>query len=98
MPTLFKHPKKRKIHPCSNSSSKLYNIPEYRKLRETHIMRHPLCEMCLQDGIITPVQDVHHKRPFGWALNEEEQISLLLDPDNLISLCKKHHKEVHRQL
>ena len=72
MPTLQKPKKKKRKKNCSNGSSKLYNLPEYKKLRAAYIMEHPLCEMCLKEGKTTPIQEVHHIRPFGWATTEEE--------------------------
>ena len=41
---------------------KYYNTPEWKKLRETYIKEHPLCEDCLNEGKVVPAEDIHHIR------------------------------------
>lgn len=98
MPTIQRIEKKTKKAPPKNSDmrelrKKAYQNPQWRKLRDVYIKEHPLCEMCLKEGKVTPAEDIHHKiSPFkGGAVNQ----SLLLDYNNLQSLCKVHHQLVH---
>ena len=63
---------------------------DWNKLSLWYRSMHPLCEQCLASGITTPVALVHHKA----AVKENK--SLRLDIGNLISLCKKHHREAHQ--
>ena len=74
---------------------KAYQSKEWRALRDNWMKMHPLCEECLLEGKITPAEDVHHVRtPFkGGVINYQ----LLLDKNNLTSLCKKHHAEIHNK-
>ena len=106
MPTIKKIEKK----PYYNSDkkklrAKYYNKVEWKKLRQWHLMEHPLCEMCLdentknEDGSIgekiTIAQDVHHIiSPFQFE-DENTIIQFLLSDSNLMSLCKWHHSQQH---
>jgi 5-methylcytosine-specific restriction protein A len=50
-------------------------------VRNRHVAVHPRCEAC---GSVAEL-NVHHLQPF------HEHPELELDPDNLITLCRKHH-------
>jgi len=51
----------------------------WRKVRKAHIKKHPYCEVCgSKKGV-----EVHHVEDFS------EHPELELDPNNLISLCRK---------
>lgn len=100
MPTLNLSPKKTKQNNHNNTAhrelrAKAYNNTEWRKLRNSYIKIHPLCEECLDKGKITPAEDVHHiKSPFS---NNTINYNLLLDSDNLKSVCKECHAEIHNK-
>jgi len=74
---------------------KAYNNTAWRKMRDTYLHEHPICEECLKKGKITPAEDIHHKKsPFkGGEIN----YGLLLDYDNLMAVCKKCHQAIHNQ-
>lgn len=74
---------------------KAYQNTTWRKLRETYMREHPICEECLKKGKVTAAQDIHHKvSPFkGGEIN----YTLLLDPDNLMALCKDCHGNIHAE-
>ena len=72
-----------------------YNNTQWKKLRETYLKNNPLCADCLAKGKITPATSVHHiKSPFK---NGEINYGLLLDYDNLMSLCHECHGERHAE-
>ena len=72
---------------------KAYNNTAWRKLREVYIHEHPLCEECLKKGKVTSAEDIHHKRsPFQKG---EINYALLMDKDNLMSVCKECHGNIH---
>lgn len=72
-----------------------YQNTAWRKMRDCYIKEHPLCDECLKNGKITPAEDVHHIRsPFKKG---EINWALLLDEDNLMSLCKTCHAEIHNK-
>ena len=58
-------------------------------------MSHPLCEICQALGKVTPAEDVHHKDSF---LNYRGSMMYYkaYDYNNLMSLCKEHHAELHK--
>ncbi len=59
----------------------------WRRVRSRYVKTHPFCEMCFEEGVLTPVEEVHHKIP----LSEGGTHGI----DNLISLCKSCHSRVH---
>ena len=98
MPTINRLPKKPKTSSRNETEmrelrAKCYSNTAWRKLRETYLKEHPLCEDCLAEGKVTPATDVHHiKSPFRKG---EVNWNLLLDYNNLASLCKEHHGARH---
>ena len=71
---------------------KAYQNRHWRKLRDTYLKEHPICEECLKHGKVTPAEDVHHiKSPFrGGEIN----YNMLLDYHTLESVCKDCHGEI----
>jgi hypothetical protein len=55
--------------------------PQWPAVRRHHLEKHPKCEACGTGEHI----EVHHVIPFHIDQSKE------LDPDNLITLCRKHH-------
>jgi hypothetical protein len=49
----------------------------------------PLCEACLERGMVTPTTEVHHKESI------EQAPWLRLEPTNLVCLCNECHKAEH---
>ena len=105
MPTINKPPRKPKStfhndNPSRELRKKAYGDPRWRKVRQTYIQAHPLCEQCLKEGKVyagtleDPLQ-VHHKQsPFkGNTINYD----LLLDDNNLETLCSYHHSLHHKE-
>lgn len=98
MPTINKKTNKQKTIEMPNESARYYNSKWWKTLRNGYIRNNPLCYMCAINGRSTAAEEVHHKTPFMTGKTEEERWNLLLDPDNLISLCKDCHREIHRQM
>ena len=99
MPTL-KKPKKMNIKRVrvtdpNAERQKVYNTRRWRNLRASYLMEHPLCEICKKNGVITPAVDVHHRDSFTnyTGLN---MLDKAFDYDNLLSLCKKCHGNIHK--
>ena len=59
----------------------------WKRIRDRYVSQHPLCEQCLEHGILRPVEEVHHKIPLVEGGTHEE--------NNLISLCKECHARIH---
>lgn len=77
---------------------RLYNNKKWKKLRLGYLIYHPLCEKCLEKNIVKSAEDVHHiNSPFDDNLSDSERLGRLLDPNNLMALCKECHGNLHRQ-
>jgi len=59
----------------------------WRKIRARYVKEHPLCERCLKEGRLVPVQIVHHILPKAEGGSD--------DFGNLMSLCQGCHNKVH---
>ena len=110
MPYIKQLPKKKYINKNRNNRKrnktdkeklriKLYNNKKWKKLRESFLIYHPLCQMCEEKGVITPTSCVHHiNSPFDDGLTDEERIGRLCDPCNLMALCHHCHGLLHLHL
>ena len=58
----------------------------WKRIRDRHAAQHPLCEMCLKNGKVTPTEEVHHIVPLSRGGTHAS--------DNLMSLCKSCHSEI----
>lgn len=76
-------------------SSQYYNSSRWHNLRDRYIKHHPFCEMCEMNGKVKLAEQVHHKKEFMKGTTDEERWNLLLDEDNLMSLCCECHKQIH---
>lgn len=75
---------------------KLYNSQAWKNLSMIYKQEYPLCECCKIDGKTSSVEEVHHLIKFDDQEKEEVRSMLLLDKDNLISLCKDCHQKYHK--
>ena len=62
----------------------------WHRIRARYVAAHPLCEQCLKEGRITPVEEVHHIVPISKGGTHAE--------DNLMSLCQSCHTKIHHDL
>lgn len=72
-----------------NSGDRGYDA-QWQKVRDMKANQDPLCEQCLKESRIVPLDIVHHIKPI------ETHPELRLAIDNLISLCNAHHEETHK--
>ena len=77
---------------------RLINSHRWVKLRAKKVSASPLCERCLEKGLTTPMDEVHHIVPIESAPDFETMKLLAYDIKNLQSLCRECHKEAHREL
>ena len=61
----------------------------WKRIRDSFVQQHPLCELCKAEGKLTPTQEVHHKVPLSQDGTH--------DRNNLIALCKSCHSKIHAQ-
>ena len=64
----------------------------WRKVRNRKLKANPLCENCQSVGILKPADIVHHIVPV------ETDKTIRLVPENLMSLCRDCHEEIHGRL
>jgi 5-methylcytosine-specific restriction protein A len=64
-----------------------YNTRQWLSLRQIQLSRHPLCEGCKAEGIITPATVVDHI--FPWSQIGEQAFYM----NKFQSLCVPHHSE-----
>ena len=75
-----------------------YNTTKWRKARQAHLVREPLCQQCLREGkvyagsIEDPLQVHHIRSPFQ---NGKIDWELGLDDSNLETICSYHHGLEH---
>ena len=63
---------------------------KWKRIRDRYAAAHPLCEMCLKEGRLTPVEEVHHILPVSRGGTHGS--------DNLMSLCRSCHTRIHHGL
>ena len=99
MPTIYRPPKKKKTYNSDRRKERqmIYNTDRWRKLRASYLMNHPLCERCQSQGTVREASDVHHKVSFMSTDDQIERESLAYDYDNLESLCRECHNEIHNK-
>ena len=96
MPTINKKPLLLNKSTRKQDRAKYYGNTQWKNLRKIYLQSHPLCEKCLQNDIVTPTSDIHHKlSPFDPNISEMERWKRLLDYDNLMSLCQECHGNLH---
>ena len=61
----------------------------WRKIRDRHLAREPLCEMCKEHGRFVAATLVHHIKPLGDGGTHDES--------NLMSLCISCHEKIHQR-
>ncbi len=62
----------------------------WRRIRNAYATAHPLCERCLKEGKLTPMEEVHHILPVNRGGSN--------DWSNLMSLCHSCHEKIHKAL
>lgn len=62
----------------------------WKRIRDRYAAVHPLCERCLKEGRLTPVEEVHHILPISKGGDHRER--------NLMSLCQSCHTKLHLEI
>lgn len=80
----------------SDDKHKYYN-KQWADLRLSYLLDHPLCECCQRHGYVRSADQVHHKAIILSGDTDEERQALTLNRDNLMALCTKCHRAMHRK-
>ncbi len=100
MPTINKLPKRERT-PKNNTARRDIRRKAYADsrwcgkngVRNAYFAQHPLCEECLKKGIVKAGENVHHKKsPFN---GEDVDWNLMLDYNNLETVCRECHADIH---
>jgi len=71
---------------------KWYGLGIWKKLRLQQLTKEPLCHMCKSEGVIKPAKVANHTKA------HKGDWSLFTDPNNLDSLCERHHNADQQSL
>ena len=99
MPTIFLPEKKKKDY---NTLKDNYNFRyvdntgRWRELRFHYLRNNPLCNRCLEKGIVNSAIDCHHIQPLSSEKDISKKIEIGFDVNNLEGLCKECHIEHHK--
>ena len=69
---------------------KFYNSQHWRKIRKVYASKNPLCEVCLANGDVKSVENVHHIVPLSQGGSNHS--------DNLMSVCVSCHRKVEGKM
>lgn len=96
MPTIYK-PKKERIYSDGKRKERqrIYQTDRWKRLRLVKLSENPICEICENNGVITPAVDVHHKVSFMTTDDKVKRHKLAFDIRNLLSLCRDCHLYEH---
>lgn len=61
----------------------------WKRIRDSYAASHPMCEICLEKGVYTPTEEIHHMKPLSQGGTH--------DRDNLKALCKTCHARIHAE-
>ncbi|WP_321331904.1 HNH endonuclease signature motif containing protein [uncultured Bacteroides sp.] len=75
---------------------KIYDSVRWRRLRTLKFANNPLCELCEKKGLVTPAEDIHHIVSFN-VDDSMKRYWLAYDYNNLMSLCKPCHQNIHNK-
>ena len=56
MPTLYKPKKQNDSNEKRKERQNIYQTARWKDLRKSYLMEHPLCEICLNNGITEPFE------------------------------------------
>lgn len=68
------------------ASNKRYGR-SWKRIRDSYAAAHPLCEQCLKEDCLTPMDEVHHILPISKGGTHSR--------DNLMCLCRSCHNKIH---
>lgn len=76
-----------------NFALKFYKSKAWKQKSKMYRALHPLCEKCLEKGIYTPSQCVHHK--IHITRDNMSDPEILMGDNNLQALCRDCHAAEH---
>lgn len=75
-------------------AEQFYKSKQWQDCRNSYMKKvGGLCELCMKEGKITPAEEVHHKVHLNPQNINDPTVAL--NYDNLIALCREHHRQEH---
>lgn len=84
------------VNTDTQRKAKFYGMRQWRDLSSFFRMENPLCKCCSIEGITKEAEEVHHICKWDDQETDEMKTLLLLDKDNIVSLCRECHANIHR--
>lgn len=81
-----------------DKSAEYYNSSAWHSLRSAYYMNNPLCECCMAHDVVKSAEHIHHKHKYLSGITDDERWQLLLEPNNLMSVCAKCHSALHAKM
>lgn len=78
--------------------NKMIHSVRWQRLRKRVITKHPNCQCCEAQGLITAACEVHHVVPVETGINESQMRRLMFDEHNLMALCHRCHVQKHAEM
>jgi 5-methylcytosine-specific restriction enzyme A len=75
--------------PAAIHRARFYRSQEWKRVRGIHLIRQPLCQLCLKNDRLVPAAAVHHLETI------EARPDRALDMTNLESICTSCHSALH---
>ncbi len=85
-------------HESKEQAASFYNSMAWKRLRDTLLSTHPLCDECLQHGYVVSAEHAHHLIPFMSGETEQERWDLFLKESNIRMLCECCHHGYHNKM
>lgn len=76
----------------------LINSTKWTTLRNYQLRKHPLCQRCEEQGRLRLANEVHHIIPIESVSNQQSMQTLAYDANNLMSVCRQCHHEIHAEM
>lgn len=77
---------------------RLLSSSRWRRLRQSYLKKHPLCEECLRKDRTRLAKVVHHILPVEDAKTTSQMEIFAFDASNLEALCEECHELRHIEL
>lgn len=72
-----------------------YHSTQWKKLRAEHLKKSPYCMNSVSLGLQEPGEQVHHIIRFQSQYDPELAMELAMDPDNLVTVTNRVHRDIH---
>jgi hypothetical protein len=83
-----------------NEYQKVYQDSRWKSISWLKRKNNPLCQVCIEldPPQATVAREVHHRIPWEWGRDDQEQNALAYDYDNTLAVCPPHHRQEDERL